>query len=252
MLPTTRNLTASPTPHWWGATPLIVHEKLVQERRNSIANALELCLSCTNPSIYKVAAHEGFYYMKNTIYSLVKHEMNHHQEKHQSQSRSMAFCRMKNYMIHLDTSHIRSKCEKWIYHIWEVIGWCRYKKEELSWFVSLTEELDCIGPATWPDSRNPWIDIDYTVTQHFHVRSVSIWWSLLSGCRHREKLWAFTGPRTDFADIKHGYTHEFYWSDSSFLSQCPRTGKFRGVCGRDQHKASFTSQQCFQSSHPCY
>ena len=24
---------------------------LVQERRNSIANALELCLSCTNPSI---------------------------------------------------------------------------------------------------------------------------------------------------------------------------------------------------------
>ena len=25
---------------------------LVQERRNSIANALELCLSCTNPSIY--------------------------------------------------------------------------------------------------------------------------------------------------------------------------------------------------------
>ena len=25
---------------------------LMQERRNSIANALELCLSCTNPSIY--------------------------------------------------------------------------------------------------------------------------------------------------------------------------------------------------------
>ena len=28
---------------------------LVQERRNSIANALELCLSCTNPSILRWA-----------------------------------------------------------------------------------------------------------------------------------------------------------------------------------------------------
>ena len=26
---------------------------LMQERRNSITNALELCLSCTNPSIYR-------------------------------------------------------------------------------------------------------------------------------------------------------------------------------------------------------
>ena len=27
-------------------------DELVQERHNSIANALELCLSCTNPSIW--------------------------------------------------------------------------------------------------------------------------------------------------------------------------------------------------------
>ena len=31
-------------------------DRLVQERRNSIANALELRLSCTNPSIYKGTA----------------------------------------------------------------------------------------------------------------------------------------------------------------------------------------------------
>ena len=36
------------------------------------------------------------------------------------------------------------------------------------------------------------------------------------------------GP--DFADIKHDYTQEFYRSYSSFISQCPRTGKFCGVC----------------------
>ena len=30
-------------------------DELVQERHNSIANALELCLSCTNPSIYDLA-----------------------------------------------------------------------------------------------------------------------------------------------------------------------------------------------------
>ena len=28
----------------------------------------------------------------------------------------------------------------------------------------------------------------------------------------------------DFADIKHDYTQEFYWSYSSFITQCPRTG----------------------------
>ena len=34
----------------------------------------------------------------------------------------------------------------------------------------------------------------------------------------------------DFADMKQEYTQEFYRSYSSFISQCPRTGKFRGVC----------------------
>ena len=34
----------------------------------------------------------------------------------------------------------------------------------------------------------------------------------------------------DFADIKHDYTQECYRSYSSFISQGPRTGKFRGVC----------------------
>ena len=28
-------------------------DELVQEKRNSIANVLELCLSCTNPSMYE-------------------------------------------------------------------------------------------------------------------------------------------------------------------------------------------------------
>ena len=33
----------------------------------------------------------------------------------------------------------------------------------------------------------------------------------------------------DFAIIKHDYTQELYRSYSCFISQCPRTGKFRGV-----------------------
>ena len=43
--------------YWVGATSPIVSQwlhidGLVQKRRNSIANALELCLTCTNPSIW--------------------------------------------------------------------------------------------------------------------------------------------------------------------------------------------------------
>ena len=41
------------------------------------------------------------------------------------------------------------------------------------------------------------------------------------------------GP--DFADIKHCYTQKFYRSYSSFISQCPRSSKFRGVCIRAHH-----------------
>ena len=42
---------------------------------------------------------------------------------------------------------------------------------------------------------------------------------------HWDRFWS------DFADIKHDYTQEFYRSYSYFISQCPRTGKFRGVLG---------------------
>ena len=48
------------------------------------------------------------------------------------------------------------------------------------------------------------------------------------------KLWGFhrTEDRfwPDFAHTKHDYTQEFYQSYLSFISQCPRTGKFCGVC----------------------
>ena len=47
---------------------------------------------------------------------------------------------------------------------------------------------------------------------------------LLGFYRTEDRFWP------DFADIKHDYTQEFYRSYSSFISQCPRTGKFRGVC----------------------
>ena len=53
--------------------------------------------------------------------------------------------------------------------------------------------------------------------------------------RHHEIIKLFGFHRTedrfwpDFADIKHDYTQEFYRSYLSFTSQCPRTGKFRGV-----------------------
>ena len=47
---------------------------------------------------------------------------------------------------------------------------------------------------------------------------------LLSFYRTEDRFWP------DFANIKHDYTEEFYRSYSSFISQCPRTGKFRAVC----------------------
>ena len=47
---------------------------------------------------------------------------------------------------------------------------------------------------------------------------------LLGFYRTKDRFWP------DFANIKHDYTQEFYRSYSSFISQCPRTGKFRGVC----------------------
>ena len=49
-----------------------------------------------------------------------------------------------------------------------------------------------------------------------------------------QKLWGFHQTQDRFwpyfTDIKHDYTQEFYRSYSSFISQCPRTGKFRSVC----------------------
>ena len=38
--------------NWWWSSLLAHIDGLMQERRNSIANAMELRLSCTNPSIY--------------------------------------------------------------------------------------------------------------------------------------------------------------------------------------------------------
>ena len=50
----------------------------------------------------------------------------------------------------------------------------------------------------------------------------------------------------DFADIKHDYTQEFYQSYSSFISQCPRTGKSRGVCTMFANVQA-TSSPCISS-----
>ena len=47
--------------------------------------------------------------------------------------------------------------------------------------------------------------------------------NLLGFHRTEDRFWP------DFADIKHDYTQQFYRSYSSFISQCPRTGKFHGV-----------------------
>ena len=49
---------------------------LMQERRNSIANALELCLSCTNPSTCDVSAvstMKGNSYAGKTCFALIAH-----------------------------------------------------------------------------------------------------------------------------------------------------------------------------------
>ena len=46
---------------------------------------------------------------------------------------------------------------------------------------------------------------------------------LLGFYRTKDRFWS------DFANIKHDYTQEFYQSYSAFISQCPRTGKFHCV-----------------------
>ena len=60
---------------------------LVQERRNPIANALVLRLSCTNPSIYETLSQDGQIMAKEswpnngiqslTMNSIINHEFNH-------------------------------------------------------------------------------------------------------------------------------------------------------------------------------
>ena len=52
---------------------------------------------------------------------------------------------------------------------------------------------------------------------------------LLGFHRTEDRFWP------EFADIKHDYTQELYWSYSSFISQCPRTGKFRSVWKGDRN-----------------
>ena len=41
--------------------------RLVQERRNSIANALEVCLSCTNPSIWSDCLQSCHYFVREDV-----------------------------------------------------------------------------------------------------------------------------------------------------------------------------------------
>ena len=53
---------------------------------------------------------------------------------------------------------------------------------------------------------------------------------LLGFYRTEDRFWP------DFANIKHDYTPEFYRSYSSFISQCRRTGKFRGFCALQSGK----------------
>ena len=76
---------------------------------------------------------------------------------------------------------------------------------------------------------------------------------LVAAPRHRENFLGFYRTKDRFgpglADIKHDYTQQFYQSYSSFISQCPRTGKFRSVCapywsaGRGRHW-NFDPLQC--------
>ena len=47
----------------------------------------------------------------------------------------------------------------------------------------------------------------------------------------QQKLLGFNWDRFwhDFPDIKHSHTQKFYWSYSSFISKCLRTGKFHSI-----------------------
>ena len=69
-----------------------------------------------------------------------------------------------------------------------------------------------------------------TSCEHWHLQTPR---KLFGFYRTEDKFWP------DFADIKHDYTQEFYRSYSSFISQCPRTGKFRVVCIYICHNSQF-------------
>ena len=68
-----QNVGPTPIPIWdhrtkiWFSThkkdPISLIDGLVQERHNSIANALELCLSCTYPSIFSQGYIYGVYFV---------------------------------------------------------------------------------------------------------------------------------------------------------------------------------------------
>ena len=47
---------------------MMIVDGLVQERRNSIANVLELCLSCTNPSIFKCISLKRFIFYNGFVF----------------------------------------------------------------------------------------------------------------------------------------------------------------------------------------
>ena len=80
--------------------------------------------------------------------------------------------------------------------------------------------------STWMWADH-WLSAGHLGNARFMIKIAS----LIDLIRHRQNFWAFTKDRfwPDFANIKHDYTQEFYRSYSSFISQCPRTGKFRSV-----------------------
>ena len=90
----------------------------------------------------------------------------------------------------------------------QVMAWCR---QATSHYLS----------QCWPRSMSPygvtrpqWVN--WTITSQTPLK-------LLGFYRTKDRFWP------DFADTKHDYRQAFYQSYSSFISQCPRTGKFCGV-----------------------
>ena len=61
--------------------------------------------------------------------------------------------------------------------------------------------------------------------------------------------WTEEGFWPDFAVFKHDYTQEFYRSHSVFTGKCPRTSKFRGVCGQASDWYTYTHTHTDRQTH---